>query len=123
MEYCEGRNLKSLLLSDYYRKAIMPNPKYFSTKVTLDILHALAQIRNSLVSNRDIKPDNVIVQVDEDFRVSAKIVDFGEAKFHIKEASSRVGTLGYMAPEVQAGRPYTEACDCWSLGISLYEIF
>lgn len=37
---------------------------------------------------------------------------------------TRVGTRGYMAPEIYEGSAtYTEACDCWSLGQTFYQMF
>jgi serine/threonine protein kinase len=33
---------------------------------------------------------------------------------------SAVGTIGYMAPEILNGEPYTEAVDLWSLGVLMY---
>ena len=33
---------------------------------------------------------------------------------------SQLGTIGYAAPEVFTGRPYTEKCDIWSLGVIVY---
>ena len=35
---------------------------------------------------------------------------------------TQVGTPGYVAPEVQSGRPYGKACDVWSLGIVTYAL-
>jgi serine/threonine protein kinase len=35
---------------------------------------------------------------------------------------TQVGTPGYVAPEVQSGRPYDKACDVWSLGIVTYAL-
>ena len=37
-------------------------------------------------------------------------------------ASSRVGTLLYMAPEILDGQPYNHTADIWSLGCILYEL-
>mmetsp|Transcript_4952 Transcript_4952/g.7336 ORF Transcript_4952/g.7336 Transcript_4952/m.7336 type:complete len:243 (+) Transcript_4952:755-1483(+) len=33
---------------------------------------------------------------------------------------SQLGTMGYAAPEVFTGKPYTEKCDIWSLGVIVY---
>ena len=37
-------------------------------------------------------------------------------------ASSRVGTLLYMAPEILDGQPYNHRADIWALGCILYEL-
>ena len=50
------------------------------------------------------------------------------ASFHHTQDSdaralrTRLGTPGYIAPEVQSGRPYDKACDVWSLGILTYAL-
>ena len=63
-----------------------------------------------------IKPDNVIVKINKNNTYTAVMVDFGEAKYHIQAASTKVGTNEYMAPEIYFMKPYTDLCDSWSLG-------
>lgn len=38
------------------------------------------------------------------------------------EYTSFVGTMGYIAPEIIQGKPYTNKCDLWSLGIIIYNL-
>merc|ERR1712176_493680 len=53
-----------------------------------------------------------------------KLIDFGyAASFANKRLTGRVGTCEYMAPEViRNEQPYTEKCDIWSIGVSLFVI-
>lgn len=37
-----------------------------------------------MITNRDIKPDNIMVMVTEKGKVSSKMIDFGESKFNIR---------------------------------------
>ena len=53
-----------------------------------------------------------------------KLVDFGLAKMigpGVK-AEEPFGTLGYVAPEILAKKPYSNQCDLWSLGCIAYAL-
>ena len=78
-----------------------------------------------MLANRDIKPENIMIQVTQDFKVISKMIDFGEAQFNIRQGMTMVGTNGYMAPEIyfHIGQYDSEISDMWSFGITLYEIF
>ena len=72
--------------------------------------------------HRDIKVENVLVS---DLTCEAKVflADFGSAiklNSPLESTSFRVGTPGYIAPEVIKGEPYSFSCDVWSLGCLLY---
>lgn len=52
--------------------------KYYATRICLDFIHALAEVRSKMVTNRDIKPDNIIIQLDGKIgKIKAKMIDFG----------------------------------------------
>jgi serine/threonine protein kinase len=74
------------------------------------------------VIHRDVKPSNMLLSVDGEF----KLVDFGIARgeFEGKEAqtlSMVLGARGYLAPERLDGDDDKPSCDVYSLGICLYE--
>ena len=75
----------------------------------------------------DIKLENVLKQtpiVSEEYPV-AKICDFGlSSKMDANGQLSmpKVGTVGYMAPEIGKGILVDSSIDMWSFGILLYEL-
>lgn len=72
----------------------------------------------------DIKPENILISAagSEWWQTRYKIADFGLSQ-RVDEIHSgyKVGTRGYMAPEVQRGSAYSYAVDVWSTGIVLLE--
>jgi hypothetical protein len=90
-----------------------------------DVCEALAHAHARGVIHRDVKPQNVIVQVDAGAGRRAKLMDFGIASLAgattLTATGEVMGTLAYMAPEQAEGEPATEAADVYSLALSLYE--
>jgi serine/threonine-protein kinase len=86
----------------------------------LQIGEALQEAHSHGIVHRDVKPANVWVLEDG----SAKLLDFGVARAMARtseKASTRIGTIEYMAPELFQGAAGTNA-DLWALGITLYEL-
>ena len=80
---------------------------------------ALGHLHSRGYIHRDLKAENVMIEKDG----YIKLIDFGLAKFlrpHIK-ASTRVGTIMYMAPEIFR-REHDKNVDWWSLGALMYEM-
>ncbi|CDQ71059.1 unnamed protein product [Oncorhynchus mykiss] len=72
------------------------------------------------VSYWDLKPENILLDDHGHIRIS----DLGLA-VHVPEEETikgRVGTVGYMAPEVVKNERYTFSPDWWALGCLLYEM-
>jgi len=72
------------------------------------------------VIHRDLKHDNCLL--GENFVV--KITDFGFATHYYKEEGTKmktaIGTAQYAAPEILAGKKYTESVDIFSMGVMLF---
>lgn len=88
--------------------------------VGIGVCHALERCQKLHIIHRDIKPDNIFVSDQGDF----KLGDFGIARTAERTMSgmSRKGTYTYMAPEIYSGRAYSDSVDLYSLGLVLYRL-
>ena len=76
----------------------------------VDLSRALVLCRNRNIIHRDIKPQNIFLSADGDF----KLGDFGIAKTAERTAGgTKTGTYNYMAPEVYNNQPYGAAADIY----------
>ncbi len=89
-------------------------------KIGIDICEALSLCEKQNIIHRDIKPDNIFISENGDY----KLGDFGIARTASKTMSnmSRKGTPNYMAPEIYKNEPYNQSVDIYSLGIVLYQL-
>ena len=75
------------------------------------------------IIHRDLKTHNLL----QDENGMIKITDFGEAKYLTKDepkAFDIVGTLGYIAPEIEASlNGYDYKADVYSFGVVIWEIY
>ncbi|XP_059533031.1 G protein-coupled receptor kinase 4 isoform X6 [Myotis daubentonii] len=80
----------------------------------------LEDLQRERIVYRDLKPENILL----DDRGHIRISDLGLA-MEVPEGETirgRVGTVGYMAPEVINNEAYTYGPDWWGLGCLLYEM-
>ncbi|MEA5623715.1 AAA family ATPase [Nostoc sp. UHCC 0251] len=119
MEDFEARSLDQLL--DQFQQ---PVP---FLKIAIEITSKLAQIHTHHIVHKDIKPQNILINLETN---QVKIADFGIATFipyqqQIVSSSSRIeGSLPYLSPE-QTGRMnrgIDHRSDLYSLGITFYEM-
>ena len=88
--------------------------------------HAMAAAHAKGIHHRDLKPDNVMLQVFGDDE-EIKIIDFGLAHVRdsqfdtTKETTTAGGTVAYMAPEQLRGKP-SAASDIYAMGVIAYEL-
>uniref|UniRef100_A0A3Q2PN17 G protein-coupled receptor kinase n=1 Tax=Fundulus heteroclitus TaxID=8078 RepID=A0A3Q2PN17_FUNHE len=85
-----------------------------------EICCGLEDLHRERIVYRDLKPENILLDDHGHIRIS----DLGLA-IHVPEGETikgRVGTVGYMAPEVVMNERYTFSPDWWALGCLLYEM-
>ena len=95
--------------------------------VAVDVADAVDYLHNSCdpkVIHRDLKPQNVLVDV----RGRAKLADFGIARrfrtTFLDTKNHAIGTLNYMAPELFGdGKGVDVSCDAYSFAMIAYEMF
>lgn len=80
----------------------------------------LHHLHSSRIAYRDMKPENILLDEKGHIRIS----DLGLAIQIPPDQSvrGRVGTIGYMAPEVIDHHRYTFAPDWWGLGCVVFEM-
>ena len=86
-------------------------------RIASDICKALILCKKHDIIHRDIKPQNIFVSKNGDY----KLGDFGIAKTMEKTSGgTKIGTYKYMAPEVYNNQSYNHTADIYSLGLVLY---
>jgi predicted ATPase/serine/threonine protein kinase/GAF domain-containing protein len=98
----------------------------------LPVCDALAEAHRHDVIHRDVKPDNVFLNLTP-LGETVKVVDFGIAKMvsddtgeeleQLTATNSLIGTPIYMSPERLSAKSYDGRSDVYSVGVMLYEMF
>ncbi|THC99031.1 hypothetical protein EYZ11_001505 [Aspergillus tanneri] len=94
--------------------------------LTRQTLGGLAYLHNQGILHRDLKADNILLDLDG----TCKISDFGISKktdniYGNDSTNSMQGSVFWMAPEVihSQGQGYSAKVDIWSLGCVVLEMF
>lgn len=80
------------------------------------------------ICHRDLKPDNVLVNLDGDLDPSSvivKVVDFGVSRRYTSkgqemEMLTKTGNIFYCAPEIYHKSCYSKEVDVWAIGVIMY---
>eukprot|EP00668_Euglena_longa_P043497 GGOE01057902.1.p1 GENE.GGOE01057902.1~~GGOE01057902.1.p1 ORF type:complete len:449 (-),score=131.26 GGOE01057902.1:166-1512(-) len=117
MEFVPGGSLASLVKK--FGQLLEDTAKTYLTQM----LCGLEYLHGQNVAHRDIKGDNVLLEVTGE----VKLADFGTSK-EVEDAmlmtkmSTVTGTPWFMAPEVIKGEGYGFEADVWSVGATAIEL-
>ena len=124
MEFVEGETLGHLIA----------RRDRLEVKLALEIINqvavGMAAMHKKRLVHRDIKPTNIMVSLEEEGAVTAKIIDLGLAKsLDEPGAQTAISTLGafagtpeFASPEQFAGLPVDIRSDLYSLGVTFWEM-
>ena len=114
MEKCVGRPLLDII-----NEGKRANKQQQTCKVFRQIMSALAYLHSQGYVHRDVKPENIIVDSND----NAMLIDFG---FCIETSAEceLCGSLHYAPPEcLAANERYGTSGDMWGSGVVLYAMF
>jgi tetratricopeptide (TPR) repeat protein/tRNA A-37 threonylcarbamoyl transferase component Bud32 len=129
MEFVEGQTLAQLMLD-----GPVGEPRVLA--IGAQAADALEAAHRQGVIHRDVKPSNIMLDVDD----QVKVVDFGLAlqthslasettnatasteALRLTRSGSAVGTVSYMSPEQAQGETPDARADLFSLGVVLFEM-
>ncbi|MGE5405903.1 MAG: protein kinase domain-containing protein, partial [Candidatus Saccharibacteria bacterium] len=119
MENCKGSSLQ------HYLEAGMTFSSDESVAIIREIAAALKQVHAAGVIHRDLKPGNIMIDLESE-PPQIKLIDFGlaQVKEFVSDVSENDFTLSYMSPEqiVAFKRNIDERSDLYSLGIIFYQL-
>jgi len=118
MEFVQGYTMEQILK---YTKKLRP---IAARHAAINICEGLMAAHESGVVHKDLKPANIIVELDS----TIKLMDFGIASIDniISDSRSNAmvgGTAAYLAPEQALGKGADERTDIYALGVLLMEMF
>jgi tRNA A-37 threonylcarbamoyl transferase component Bud32 len=103
-----------------------------ATRLSIEVLRALAVAHRGGLIHRDIKPANIMILTDQFGQETVKVLDFGIAKVLERiegeaasvetQAGAMLGTPRYMSPEQARGDMIDARADLYSLAVVLYEM-
>jgi serine/threonine protein kinase len=117
MEWCDGRLLRQILDEG----KIDPDR---AIRITIAVLEALQYIHQNGVVHRDMKPENVMVDENDNI----KLIDFGIAgdsaarRLTYANITAALGTPNYISPEQVKGKRGDGRSDIYAVGVMLYEM-
>jgi tRNA A-37 threonylcarbamoyl transferase component Bud32 len=121
MDYVRGRSL-SECIKEHGRLDCGT-----AANITAQIAKALSHAHNLGVVHRDVKPDNVVLEVMNG-SLTAQLIDFGIARLEFDNAdpltgaNNIIGTPSYMSPEQCCGEQLDGRSDIYSLGCMFFEM-
>src|SRR5271166_1548370 len=124
MEFVEGETLEKLIKRSGRLEVKL------ALEIAAQVAAGLVAVHEQKLVHRDIKPTNIMVNLKDENRVTAKIIDLGLSKT-VAESSSQpaislpgafAGTPEFASPEQFAGVQVDIRSDLYSLGATLWKM-
>ena len=121
MELVEGQSLRQMIKQQGTLDLIT------IAEIVRQICAALEEAHRREIVHRDIKPDNVVLEMTRS-GPRVKVLDFGIAKLRdlslsqMTQTGTTMGTPQYMSPEQCLGQEVDSRSDIYSLGVVIYEM-
>jgi serine/threonine protein kinase len=125
MEFVEGGTLENLINRSGRLEVGL------ALEIATQVADGLAAVHRQKLVHRDIKPGNIMVSVQREGAVTAKIIDLGLAKSApgARPAEAAISTLGafagtpeFASPEQFAGVGVDIRSDLYSIGVTLWKM-
>jgi eukaryotic-like serine/threonine-protein kinase len=124
MEFVEGETLENFIKRSGRLEIKL------ALEIATQVAAGLAAVDQQNLVHRDIKPSNIMVSLDQEGAVSAKIIDLGLAKTSdepgdqtaISTPGTFAGTPEFASPEQFAGVGVDIRSDLYSLGVTLWKM-
>ncbi|XP_069391566.1 homeodomain-interacting protein kinase 2 [Paralichthys olivaceus] len=91
--------------------------------IAYQLLTTLKALKSIGVVHSHLKPDNIMVVDPHATPVRVKLIDFGLSSNIPSKLGQFCQPLGYRAPEVSLGLPFSEAIDMWGLACVLLFLY
>ena len=105
-EYVEGMSLNSFILN-HSRISIKE-----IVQITLQLCEVVSYLHSKKVLHADIKPENIILNGERLY-----LIDYGNARIVGENNEPKVGTRGFVAPEIYTADRLEETSDVYSIGV------
>ncbi|MBI5537694.1 MAG: protein kinase [Deltaproteobacteria bacterium] len=121
MELLEGEPLSVRLRRD----GALPHPE--AARIVRQVARALSHAHRAGIVHRDIKPDNIFLQFEEEGPELVKVLDFGLAKIELPpgvpgtQSGCAIGSLSHMSPQQCQGQAVDHRADLWALGVLAFQ--
>ena len=116
LDYMQGADL-----FDYLTEREFKLSENRVREISFQLAQGLKYLHSFGIVHRNLTLENIMMTDTTEASVP-KLVDFGLSKMigPQEKADEPFGTLGYVAPEILAKKPYNLSCDIWSLGCIIY---
>lgn len=136
-ELCEGGDLRQSVMAQRDEYSVLQMKEEDALALFRQVVASVRYLHKMGIVHRDLKPQNFLVAastrasgsssgpgVPVPSRMIIKLTDFGVSTFGgLKHRlTRRVGTDGFMAPEVLKCKPYNEKADIFSAGCILHTL-